>query len=349
MESERKRKRIRLSSLPNSAYILLILFVFLSITVPKFCTATNLSNLLLQSSTLIVISVGMSLVIMSGDVDLSMGGVISLAGVIAAMGLRAGLHWIPALLLALAASGVYGLFNGIVVHKLKVPAFIATFGSMGIAQSLANTLSSKRTVYWEESPLNAVISAMNQNLFTLRIGPRSVDVISVSSIPLVCLVLAAVVILLYGKTSLKAHVYAIGHNEEIARLSGIHVDRLKIGLFGISGLLAGVAGCLLMVRTGCVQPTMGEGMEFYAIVAAVLGGNLMQGGRGSIPGAIMGALVLYCIRNAMVLAGFTTFAVMVTIGFVLILGMLVNMTMEFISRRGERKTQKMSGNGGDTL
>ena len=346
MENQTRKRKIRLSSLPNSAYILIILFIFLSVMVPKFCTPANLSNLLLQASTLIIISVGMSLVIMSGDVDLSMGGVISMAGVIAAMSLRAGMHWLIAVGLSLMASAVYGMFNGIVVHKLKVPAFIATFGSMGIAQSLANTMSSKRTVYWEESASNRLINSMNQNLVELHLGSKAVDVISISAIPLVCIVIAALVILVFNKTSLKSHIYAIGHNEEIARLSGIHVDRLKIGLFVMSGVMAGVAGCLLMVRTSCVQPTMGDGMEFYAIVAAVLGGNMMRGGKGSIPGAIMGALVLYCIRNAMVLAGFTTFAVMVTIGFVLILGMLVNMAVENFTTQKAKRQQSTVGTGG---
>ncbi len=341
MKREKKQKKIRLTSLPNSTYIFIIMFVFLSLAVKNFFTAANLSNLILQATPLIIISVGMSLVIMSGELDLSVGGIISMSGVAAAMILRTGAHWAIAILGALGIGLVYGLFNGLVVHKMKVSAFIATFGSMGIAQSLANTLSGKRTVYWDPSPDNAAIDLMNQNIVALKLGSRTVDVLSLSVIPVVCIVIVALILSAFQKTVLGTYVYAVGHNQETARLAGINVNRVKIGIFVLSGLLAGVAGCLLMIRTECVQPTMGEGLEFYAVVASVLGGNVLTGGKGSIPGTIMGAFVIYAIRNAMVLAGFTTFAVMVATGLALIFGMMVNMTVE--SAVGKRK---MNGNKG---
>ena len=131
-------------------------------------------------------------------------------------------------------------------------------------------------------------------------------------------------LLFFKKTVFGTYIYALGGNKEAAKLSKIRVDRWNIGVYVMTGFLAGVAGLLMLLRLNSAQPTAGDGLEFQAVVSAVLGGNMMSGGRGSIPGAIIGALVVYTVRNGLSLAGVNTNAVQVVLGLVLVLGMLMN-------------------------
>ena len=163
-------------------------------------------------------------------------------------------------------------------------------------------------------------------MISLQIGPttKAVDMLQISYSLVICVFLVIVFNLLFRKTRLRTYIYAIGDNQNTARLAGIHVEGWRILAFSLSGTLAGIAGYLLLLRTQSVQPTIGDSMEFYAVVAAVLGGNSLKGGKGSVPGAICGALVLYSIRSALSLSGISTFWVQITVGCVLILGLMLN-------------------------
>ena len=139
----------------------------------------------------------------------------------------------------------------------------------------------------------------------------------------------AVVLLLFYRTTLGSNTYALGANEETARLAGISPNRWKTGIYVGAGFLAAIAGMVLMIRTNSLQPMIGENLEFQAVVAAVLGGNSLKGGKGSIPGAILGALTLFTVRNAMSLSGVNTSVVMVVIGCTLIVGMVINEVVQY--------------------
>ena len=341
------RRKFRLSALPTSTYIFVLVFVFFGLTVPKFWSPANLSTLLLQSSVMLTIAMGMALVIMTGGVDLSMGGNISLCAVVAGALLRAGQHWAIAIVAALLTGTAIGFLNGIVVQKMKVVPFIATFGMANIAQSLANTIAGKRTVYWEPMPQNQFIDTLSKNLFSYSFGEgKAADVLSLAYISLACLVAILVVNVAFQKTRLGPYVYAIGANQETARLSGIQVDRWRIGVFMLAGCLSAIAGCMLMIRTQAVQPTLGDGLEFYAVVSAVLGGNMMSGGKGSVAGAMLGVLVLYSIRSALTLMGVSTFWVMVVVGVVLIVGMVINSMVQLYEKKALMRTRQ-TATGGD--
>ena len=325
-----RMRQFRISSLPSSTYIFVILFVFFSLTVQKFLTPANLSTILLQSSVLILLSIGAAFPIMTSGIDLSMGGVISLSGVFMALLLHRGLPDYVALILGFALGALYGAFNGFLVHSVHVPPFIATFGSMGIAESLANTLSDSRTMYWKENLNVHVMEFLNSDLLTVYFGRAKSSVFTIPCMVVFCFSVMAIVIFLFKKTSLEANIYAIGHNAETARLSGINVRNFSIGAYAISGCMAAVAASLLIIRTNSATPTMGSGMEFQAIVAATIGGNVAEGGKGSLPGAVLGAAAIYSIRNAVNYIGLSSFTSMIITGITLLIGMVIN---EVINRR----------------
>lgn len=322
------KKQFRLSNLPNSAYVLLVVFISASLAVPKFLTPGNLSNLILQSSILLLLSFGMSLVLMTGNIDLSVGGILSMTGVVMASLLRMDIQAGWAISAGLLAGILFGCLNGVLITKLRMPSFITTFATMGVAQSLANVISGKRTVHWEPSEANHLIDVLGKDLIRIEFGENASQVLTVSYLVLITVVVVIVVLTLFNKTSLKSRVFAIGENEEIARLAGIKTHIWKIGIFATSGLLAAIASLLVLIRTNSLQPTTGEGLEFQAVVAAVLGGNTLRGGKGSLYGTILGALALYSVRSALSLAGIDTSVVMIVIGAVLVLGMWLNETIQ---------------------
>lgn len=320
----KKKALSRLNGIPGVTYIFLIVFVAASVFVPRFFSVGNLSTMLLQACTLTLLSVAMALTLMMGSIDLSMGGVVSMTGVIMAYIMRQGGSAWLALPVGLFIGALFGMLNGLMVTKLKVPAFIATFGSMGIAQSLANTISEKRTVSWDASPATRLIDFLGKDALSIKMGENASQTLVISNLLIITAIVVVLVWLMFRKTTLGSNIYALGANEETARLSGINVTGWRIAVFVISGVLAALGGIVVMIRSNSVQPTIGANMEFQACVAAVLGGNVMEGGKGSVPGAVLGALTLYTIRSAMSLLGIDTSWVQVVIGCVLVIGMLLN-------------------------
>ncbi len=314
----------RISNLPSSIFVFLFVFTIASFSVPKFFSPGNLSTLLLQSCILMMLSIGMSLVLITGCIDLSMGGILSMTGVIMALCLNKGWSVLPSILAGMAAGALFGMMNGFFVTKMKIPSFIATFGSMGIAQSLANSLSGKRTVYWKAGPQNELLNFLGGDILRIEFGDQASMVLTIPFLVLLTAVILFLTIFLFRKTVLGTYLYAIGENEETARLSGIETARWKIGMFMAAGLLAAIAGLFVLIRTNSMQPTSGDGLEFQAVVAAVLGGNSLKGGKGSLYGTIFGALTLYTVRSALTLAGIDTSVTMIIIGAVLVIGMMLN-------------------------
>lgn len=329
-----KKRKFKFSSLPNSLYVLAIVFILSSVLVKNFFSPGNLSNLILQSSILMLLSFGMSLVIMTGGVDLSVGGILSLTGVTMALLLKNGNNAIVAILVGLLVGILFGILNGFLVAKVKIAPFISTFAMMGIAQSLANVFAGSRTVYWDEMPQNELMDKLGGNLFQISFGSEAKNVLSIPFIVVITTICLAAVIIIFKKTSFGNYIYAVGENEEVARLSGIKTVSFKILVFAISGFLAAVAGLMIIIRTECMQPTLGSGYEFQAVVASVIGGNSLRGGKGSLTGTILGALALFSVRSALTLEGISTSVVMIVIGAVLILGMVMN---EFVNKLDDKR------------
>lgn len=320
----KKKITIRFNNLPNSTYVFIAVFVMASVIVPNFFTPGNITTMFTQACVMMILSTAMSMCLMMGCIDLSLGGMVSMTGVIIALLLRGGVNASAAILTGIISGTLFGMFNGFVVTKMKVPPFIATFGASGIAQSIANTLSNERAISWEQGSHVKLVNLLGSNVLTIYFGPRPAQILSISALLLITVIILTVVLILFKKTTLGSNLYAIGANEETARLSGIDVVKWKVGICALSGFLASMAGMIVMVRTNSLQPTIGDGLEFQAVVAAVLGGNSMKGGKGSVPGAILGALTLYTVRNAMSLWGIDTSVVMVVIGCILVFGMVLN-------------------------
>ncbi|WP_233460621.1 ABC transporter permease [Enterocloster lavalensis] len=332
----------KISNLPNSTYVLVLSIFMASILVPNFFTPGNITTLLTQACILMILSMAMSMCLMMGCIDLSLGGIVSMSGVVMALCLSKGVNAQASILAGLICGTLFGSLNGFVVTKMKVPPFIATFGASGIAQSVANTLSNKRTISWESAPNNRLVDLLGSNVLTVIFGPKPSQILSISVLLLITLLVIACVLLVFKKTTLGSNIYALGANEETARLSGINTVRWKVGVYMLSGFLAAVAGMVVMIRTNSLQPTVGDGLEFQAVVAAVLGGNSMKGGKGSIPGALFGALTLFTVRNAMSLWGIDTSVVMVVIGCILVFGMILN---EAVTRLSVKK--RLTGKKGE--
>ena len=314
----------RLSNLPNSIFVFLLVFCIASFWVPRFFSPGNLSTLLLQASILMILSTGMALALMCGNIDLSMGGNLSMCGVIIALCLNKEMHALPAIGVGLMCGTIFGILNGFFVTKMKVPSFIATFGTMGIAQSIANTLSGRRTLYWEADPRNRILNFLGGDVMRIEFGEHASMVLTVPFMVILTLCVVALVIFIFKKTVLGSYILAIGENEETARLSGINTTKWKIFVFMLSGALASIAALLVLIRTNSMQPTSGDGLEFQAVVAAVLGGNSLKGGKGDLFGALFGALTLYTVRSSLTLAGVDTSVTMIVIGVVLVVGMILN-------------------------
>lgn len=329
----------KIKRIPNAFYILIIALFYFMFTVRNFASPANLGNLIVQSCILVLLSASLSWVLMSGNADLSIGATVSLSGVVIVKLLTMGWSEPLAILAGLLVGAGFGLLNGIIVVKMKIPAFIGTFGMMGVGKGLANLFSDSRSIYLTDSVKSTpIFNFLNQPLINIRMNAQANGVFSLNAIPLVTVVILFLLIWTFRKTAAGNYIYAIGGNAEAARLNNIKVDTWSIGIYVMNGLIAAVAGILMVVRLNSAQPTSGDGLEFQATVAAVLGGNSMAGGIGSVGGAIVGGLIVYVIRNGLNMGGVNSNAIMVVTGAILIISMLADLLA-----KQNKKISKFSG------
>ena len=301
--------RVLLKKIPNVVYLFSGLILLFSCISPNFFSLANLSNLILQGSVLLIISLGLTLVMLSNGIDLSVGSLMSLCGMVAGISLSRGLGLIPALCLGILIGLASGLFIGLLVARLGFSPFIATFGMMGVFEGISLFSNKGESVYWSESVFNFIGSGY---LFNVPFP-----------VWLAALAFAIVYILLY-KTPFGVNVYAIGGHEEGLRLSGVNVKRQKVLIYMVSGLLAGIGGIILSSRIASGHPTVGIGYEFEAIASSVIGGTTFFGGQGGIVGTLFGALMITLLRNGLNLLGYTTPYQYCAIGLILAVGITLN-------------------------
>ncbi|MCX8035463.1 MAG: ABC transporter permease [Candidatus Sumerlaeia bacterium] len=304
--------------------VLAVLIAYVSYSHPRFLSRFNLENLGRRVALLSIYSIGGSLAIIAAGIDLSVGSLIGLVGVLLPL-LLVG-HEMPvwqALPLVLALGAALGLLHGVLIAKFNLQPFIVTLCALLAYRSIARTITRD----------------MTQGFGASFEGLRQWAVGTWLHVPIalyIMLGVALVVGFFLHATVWGRHLYALGQNEEAARYSGIAVDRLKIAAYTISGFLAGVAGVLLALDTNSVQPAdAGKSYELYGIAAAVLGGCSLRGGEGTVAGIIVGATILTVLRNLIILRGFSSYIEDALIAAV-ILGMVV--VDEIIKRRARRKT-----------
>jgi ribose transport system permease protein len=290
---------------------LLVVAAGLAVMSPDFLTVANLLNVMRQVSINALIAFGMTLVILLGGIDLSVGSILALSSVFTATLISRGTDPVAATLVGIASGAVMGAANGLVIAKGKVAPFIATLGTMTILRGLALVLSN-----------GSPVTGINSDFFTMLGGGYVADLIP---IPVIWMALMfAVIWFVLKKTVFGRHVYAVGGNEEASRLSGVSVDRVKIWVYTLSGAMSAMAGIILTSRLNSAQPTAGAGYELDAIAAVVLGGTSLTGGRGWIFGTLVGALLIGVLNNGLNLLGVSSFYQQVIKGVVILLAVLID-------------------------
>lgn len=290
---------------------LILLIIVVSIMNPSFLTISNIFNVLRQVSISAIIAFGMTFVILTGGIDLSVGSTLALTGAVAASLLAGGIDPIISMGVALILGLILGAINGLIITKGKVAPFIATLATMTIYRGFT-------LVYSNGKPISGLGDHASFQLF----GKGYLLGIP---IPVITTIFAfAVLAFILHKTTFGRRVYAVGGNEEAAKLSGIHADRVKIAVYAISGFMASLSALILTSRLNSAQPTAGESYELDAIAAVVLGGTSLNGGKGWIFGTLIGALIIGVLNNGMNLIGVSSFWQQVVKGIVILLAVLLD-------------------------
>lgn len=301
---------------------LLLLCIVLWILTPHFLTVSNLLNVLQQTSINAIIAVGMTFVIITAGIDLSVGSIVALSGVVLASLLHLGLPLPAAILAGLAVGALCGAANGLLVTMGRLPPFIATLGMMSVARGAA-------LVYTEGRP----ISGFRGGFRFLATGELRVPLplLDQLPIPVPVLIMAGIYVaahIVLTKTKHGRYVYAIGGSEDAARLSGVNVRFHKATVYAASGLMSGVAAVILTARLDSAQPIAGIMYELDAIAATVIGGTSLMGGQGKLSGTLLGALIMGVLRNGLNLLLVSSFLQQLIIGAVIIVAVLVDTQMK---------------------
>ncbi|HEV2861392.1 MAG TPA: ribose ABC transporter permease [Pyrinomonadaceae bacterium] len=280
---------------------------------PHFLTVSNLLNVVEQAAIIAIVAVGMTFVIITGAIDLSVGSVLAFAGVVMASVLHAEAP-VPLALAAALGTGLFcGLVNGALITVGRLPPFIATLGMMSVARGTA-------LMFTEGRPVSGFSG-----------GFRSLATGEVLGLPVSVVIMVgvyAVAHFVLTRTKLGRYTYAIGGNEEAALLSGVNVKFYKAAVYGISGALSGLAAVILTARLNSAQPIAGMMYELDAIAATVIGGTSLLGGEGTVVGTLIGALIMAVLRNGLNLLGVSSFIQQIVIGSVIIAAVLIDMWLK---------------------
>lgn len=303
---------------PLIALALMVLVI--SLLTDKFFSVENGWNILRQISINLCLTIGMTLIILSGGIDLSVGAILGLAGALAAGVLKNGIvigsygvllefTVFGAVVIALFAGAGLGFFNGLMITRFKVPPFVATLGMLSIARGL--------TMLWTGG---FPVTGLGEGFAAIGTGVYF-------GIPMpvwISVALAGLFIFIVRKTRFGRYLYAVGGNERAARLTGLRVNRIKIAVYTLGGILAAVAGLIVTSRLDSAQPNAGLGYELDAIAAVVIGGTSLSGGRGTILGSVIGCLIIGVLNNGLFLLDVSPFWQQVIKGFVILIAVIID-------------------------
>lgn len=312
----RSRFRLQSSTLQQLVIlgVLVLLMAIMSLLTDKFATEANLTNVLRQTTPVIIAACAATMIMISGGLDISVGGVIAVSGVVAAKLATLGVPLAIALIAGVLSGAFVGVINGFLIVNLKITPVIATLGTMSIARGLAFLISDGR----------AVVSGLPPEFRLIGrdyMGPIPTPVV-------IMFIVFLVFYFLLNRTLLGKYTYAIGGNKVTAHLSGVPVKQVQFVLYILGGLTAGIAGIILASRLASGQPDVGVGFEFDVIVAVILGGTSLAGGQGTVFGTLIGALIVGVLSNGLNLLGVHTFYQYVLSGGVLIFAVLLDMALK---------------------
>lgn len=303
----------------QSVIALLIMCIALSFLSDRFLSADNTWNVMRQISVNVVISVGMTLVILTGGIDLSVGSVLALTGAITAFLLKSGAEFqtlnlyvgftlLGALLGGAFVGAFLGWFNGLTITRFKVPPFVATLAMLTIARGFTMLLTGGFPI----TGFSSQMAFIGTGWFLGIPVPVWISAIVVFS-----------AVVLTNKTRFGRHIYAIGGNETAAQLSGLKIGKIKLMVYSIAGALAGIGGIIVTSRLDSAQPNAGIGFELDSIAAVVIGGTSLSGGKGTIMGTVQGALIIGILNNGLVLLNVSPFWQQVIKGMVILLAVII--------------------------
>lgn len=313
---DRKEILVRFQSL----FALLLLIAILSIFAEGFFTKDNFWLVLRQVSVNMCLSVGMTLVILTGGIDLSVGSILAISGAVMAGLLRNGLEFpslnlfisfslLGAILAGLIVGSLLGFFNGLMITRFRIPPFVATLAMLTIARGL--------TELWTGG---AAITGLGKTFEYLGTGRFLGVPVQVWT----CAAIVVIVVIILKKTRFGRYVYAVGGNEKAAKLSGLNVNRIKLLVYTMAGTLSAVGGLIVTSKLNSATPTAGDGYELDSIAAVVIGGTSLYGGKGSVLGTILGALIIGVLNSGLIILGVPPFWQKVIKGFVILLAVAID-------------------------
>ncbi|WP_096634944.1 ABC transporter permease subunit [Clostridium cochlearium] len=294
----------------KSLFGLILLCVIISILTPRFLNVSNIMNVFTQVSVNAILAIGMSFVILTGGIDLSVGSTLAISGAISASIIRATNSIFLSIIVALIIGAIIGLMNGVVVAKGKIQAFIVTLATMTIFRGVT-------MVYTNGTPISGL-----SDKFMLIGNKKILGYIPVPAIITIVVLIIAWYIL--SQTRYGRYVYALGGNEDSARLSGINTDKIKTLVYVICGITAALSGVITTSRVGSASPNAGLGFELDAIAAVVLGGTSLAGGEGTVVVTIIGAMIIGVLNNGLNLAGVSAYYQSIVKGLVILLAVLID-------------------------
>ena len=289
--------------------VLVVICIFLAIAAPRFLKLSNITNVARQMAVIAIISVGMTYVIVSGGIDLSVGSTVAFTGCITALMLVEGYPIIVCIVIGLLLGTLVGFVNGLLIVYVKLAPFIATLGTMGIARGLVLALTRGYPI----QPFPKEFELIGRGYLGLLPIPV-----------LIMIVIITIGHILLSKTKIGRYIYYIGSNEKAARLSGLNVNGTLLFVYTIAGFFSGLASIVLISRLTSAQSNMGSGFELDAIAAVVIGGTSLSGGEGSVMGSMIGAALMGIIKNALILLGVNVYWQSVVIGLVIVLAVSID-------------------------
>jgi ribose transport system permease protein len=305
---------------------LAVIMIGMSFASDHFLSYSNMLNVLQQSAFVMILAFGMTFVLSTGGIDLSVGSIVGVSGGMTAWLLYQNVDVFTAVIAGLITGTLIGVINGLVITKLHISPFIATLAMMIIARGVLY-------VWTKAIPFREFMTTYFEFLGQGRLLNIQFPVIA-------AIILLAILLFVYRRMRFGRHVLALGSSEEAVRISGIKVDNLRIKVYALSGFIAAIAGILLASRLTTVHPEMGKNYELEAIAAAIIGGTSLYGGKGSLIGTALGAIILFMIKNAMNLLNVHPYWETIVVGVIILVAVSVNIWGGYLKRGGAGQATK---------